>query len=279
MKWNIITDSSCDIFSKVLENDDIHINSVPFVINVGDKEYIDDENLDTLGMLDAMDAYSQASFTACPSSQLWYEQFEKADYSFAITISSKLSGSINSALSAKEMLLEVYPDKKVALIDSRSASSELIMGVEKIVELIKQGKDFEDIVNGVNEYFNNVHIVFALSSFNNLVKNRRMSKIAGFVANKLGMWGIGVGSDEGTIEIKGKTRGTQATSTLILEEMKKHNFSNGKVIISHCHNLVFAQKFEAQIKEIWPNSEVKIVSTRGICSYYAERNGVIVSYY
>lgn len=39
------------------------------------------------------------------------------------------------------------------------------------------------------------HIVFALSSFDNLIKNGRVSRITGFLAGKLGFWGIGIGSE------------------------------------------------------------------------------------
>ena len=51
-----------------------------------------------------------------------------------------------------------------------------------------------------------------------------------------------------------------------------------QVIISHCHNLALAQKLQSRIQEHWNNAEVQILPTRGLCSYYAERGGLIVSY-
>lgn len=279
MKWNIVTDSSCDLFSEVLHNGEIQISSVPFIIKVGEREFIDDETLNTTDVLEAMETYRQASHTSCPPAQTWFEQFEKADFNIAITISSKLSGSINSAVLAKEMVSERYPEKKVALVDSLSAGPEIVMCVQKICDLIKANTEFAEIVSEAKKYLYKSHVVFALSSFNNLVKNGRMSKIAGFVASKLGMWGIGVGSDEGTIAIKGKTRGTERALMMILEDMKERSFSGSKVVISHCHNLILAEKLQNKIREIWQNTEVLIMPTRGLCSYYAERGGLIVSYY
>lgn len=278
MKWNIVTDSSCDLFPAALQGGEVQISSVPFIISVGNRDFVDDETLNTAEMLDAMEHCQQASHTSCPSPQGWLEQFEKADFCIAITISSNLSGCMNSAELAKEMMLERYPDKKIAVLDSRSTGQEIVICVERICELIEAGADFEKVVSEAETILRNTRIVFALSSFDNLVKNGRMSKVAGFVASKLGMWGIGIGSDEGTIAIKGKTRGATKAMTMLLEDMKERGYHGGKVIISHCHNLVFANRLQSKIKELWQDAKISIMPTRGLCSYYAERGGLIMSY-
>ena len=98
MKWNIITDSSCDMFGFDKEHENIVFSSVPFTISVGDENFVDDRNLDVDGMIDSMDACAEASHTACPSPHAWQEKFEQEGNVIAITISSKLSGSYNSCL-------------------------------------------------------------------------------------------------------------------------------------------------------------------------------------
>lgn len=135
MKWNIITDSSCDMFGFEKEHENIVFSSVPFTISVGDENFVDDRNLDVDGMIDSMDACAEASHTACPSPHAWQEKFEQEGNVIAITISSKLSGSYNSACAAKDMVLEEQPDKKIAVIDSRSAGSELVLLVKKSASL------------------------------------------------------------------------------------------------------------------------------------------------
>ena len=131
MKWNIITDSSCDMFGFDKEHENIVFSSVPFTISVGDENFVDDRNLDVDGMIDSMDACAEASHTACPSPHAWQEKFEQEGNVIAITISSKLSGSYNSACAAKDMVLEEQPNKKIDVIDSRSAGSELVLLVKK----------------------------------------------------------------------------------------------------------------------------------------------------
>jgi fatty acid-binding protein DegV len=80
MKWNIITDSSCDMKFDEFKFDNIRLAKVPFVITIDGKDYVDDDNLDVDNMLDIMEASSEAGRSACPSPITWYEQFEQADY-------------------------------------------------------------------------------------------------------------------------------------------------------------------------------------------------------
>lgn len=278
MKWNIVTDSSCDLHPLAGQTGDVQISSVPFIISVGDKDFVDDSKLDTAAMLKAMEQCPQASHTSCPSPQGWVEQFEQAEQSIAFTISAELSGSFSSAMIAKEIVLEKYPDRKIAVLDSCSTGPEIALCVEETARLIESGANFENIVAHAKAFFQKSRVAFALSSFDNLVKNGRMSKIAGFIARKLGMWGIGIGSDEGTIAIKGKTRGVSGALSMLLDDMKEHGFCGGKVMISHCHNHDFAEKLKLKIQERWENCVVDILPTRGLCSYYAERGGLILAY-
>lgn len=278
MKWNIVTDSSCDLFPSLSQDGQVQVSSVPFIISVGAQDFVDDEQLDTQMMLRAMEQEESASHTSCPAPNEWLTQFEKADYSIAITISSQLSGSMNSAMVAKEMALEQYPEKKIAVLDSRSTGPELVLCVEEIQKCIKGGADFDDVVSCATDFLGKAKIMCALSSFDNLIKNGRMSKIAGFIARKLGMWGIGSANDEGKIVIEGKTRGAQKAVEMLLANMKEKGVLRNKVAISHCDNLTLAETLKKRILEVWKDAEIVILRTRGLCSYYAERGGLIVSY-
>ena len=64
----------------------------------------------------------------------------------------------------------------------------------------------------------------------------------------------------------------------LVSTMKEHGFIGGNVAISHCDNLALAQTLKNSILDIWENTSIEILPTRGLCSYYAERGGLIVSY-
>lgn len=278
MKWGIVTDSSCDLFSSVNEDDQISLSSVPFVINVGDHDFVDDESLDVPTMLDAMESTKEASRSACPSPNAWLEQFEQADNIIALTISSNLSGSYNSAQIAKDMALEKYPDKQIEVIDSLSTGPEMTLCVEEIMQQIKEGVKFKEIVSHAKDFLKRAQIAFALCSFDNLVKNGRIGRMSGFLAKHLHMWGIGIGSEEGTIDVIGKAHGPAKAIKKLLADMEERGFGGGRASISHCQNQKQADTLKDRILKKWPTADISILPTRGLCSYYAERGGLIVSF-
>lgn len=278
MKWNIVADSSCDLKSKDIACEHTGFSTIPFILNIGGVDFVDDENLDTLKMIEAMEEASEAGRSACPSPLFWAEEFEKSDATFAITISKNLSGSYNSAVAAKEMVLAEHPEKQIVILDSLSTGPESALCIHKISELIKSGHAIDFIASEAQKLLDKTKTCFALSSFDNLVKNGRMNRFTGFVARKLGMWGIGIASDEGTIAMKGKSRGPKKALSFIIEDMIERGFNGGVMAISHCHNFEMAENLKAAILEQWNNAKVMIFNTRGLDSFYAERGGLIIAF-
>ena len=279
MKWCIVADSSCDLKTLETHSSDIEFKSVPFVISIDGKDFVDSPEMDAFDMVDKMEASAKASTTACPSPQTWFDCFKDADYSFAITISANVSGSFNSATTAKQMIEEQFKDKKVFVLDSKSAGAVLTMYAEKLVELINKGLSFEEVVNEIEKYKSKRHTIFALASFSNLVKNGRVGKIAGFLARILKMWGIGINTKEGKIAVKKKTRGEKNVVNAFVEDMQQNGFDDDYVVISHCQNFELATKVKNTLLSIWKKLKIKIIPTRGLCSYYAERKGLILGYW
>ncbi len=278
MSWAIVTDSSCDIRNDISLPDHIKHYTIPFSIYVGKKEYIDSEELDVERMICDMESCKEASHTACASPESWIGYFRSYDPVIAITISSKLSGSYNSALAARNTVMETDPDKKIFILDSKSTGPALALLVEQAIHLIQEHLCFEDICTKMQEYVSRLNTVFGLCSFNNLIKSGRMNRISGILAEKLGIIGIGVGTKDGRISFKGKVRGTNRMITAVILDMEENDFHGGAVMISHCLNHSAAEKLRDQIKKHWPNARIKIMQTRGLCSFYAERKGLIVTY-
>lgn len=278
MKWNIVADSSCDLRSTDIACEATGFSTVPFVFNIDGKDYVDSEDADISEIIEAMEASSESSRSACPSPAAWEDEFKKADNTVAITISSNLSGSYNSALAARDITFSEHPEKNIVVLDSKSTGPETALTIYRIVELIKAGHSIENVRMEAQKFLDSMKTAFALCSFDNLVKNGRMSRFSGFVARKLGMWGIGIASDEGTISIKGKSRGPQKALAFILEDMIERGFEGGVAAISHCKNSEMANRLKAAITERWHDAKVMILETRGLDSYYAERGGLIIAF-
>ena len=96
MKYAIVTDSSCDLKSLPSSHNNTIYLQAPLSLRIGNREFIDDENLDIENFMNEMQESTEATGSAAPSPQSWIDAFEQADIIFAITISSKLSGSWQS---------------------------------------------------------------------------------------------------------------------------------------------------------------------------------------
>ena len=278
MSWMIVADSSCELRSLPDAAPDTGFATVPLKIRVGDREFVDNAALDVAVMMAEMRNYNGASTTACPSPEEWAEKFLMADRIIAVTISSNLSGSYNSAMIAKEMVLESHPDKKIHVLDSLSTGGEMALAIRKANELIGQGLAFEDVVKELEVYYAPRQVLFALSCFDNLVKNGRLNRMVGFVAGKMGMRIVGRGSDDGKLEMLHKTRGETRTLAFILEEMDRRGYQGTPVVISHCFNENAAHLLRHGIEAKWPGADVTVLPCSGLTSFYAQDGGIIVGY-
>lgn len=274
MKMKIVADSSANLCT----TPDNSIVSVPLTLRTDEREFVDNESLDIKEMTDYLASYKGKSGSACPSSQDWVDAFGDAQEVFAVAITSNLSGSFNSLRIAKEEYEEEHPDRKVCIIDSLSAGSELKLIVEKIQELYAEGKTFEEVSTAIEEYQKKTHLIFCLKSLTNLANNGRVSPAVAKIAGVLNIHVVGIASEVGTLEQREKARGPKKTLVAIDKLMKEFHYNGGKVIIDHCFNEADANTLKDYILENYPNADVRISKTRGLCSFYAEVGGLMIGF-
>ena len=278
MTWHLVSDSACDLYTLEGCDGKIDFATIPFTIRIGGTEYIDDENMPVSEMLEANENHSEMAQTACPSPETWREKFSAPGPVIAFTISSALSGCYNSACLGRDMLLEDEPDKQIAVIDTKATGPEEAMLIWRARDLILEGKTLEEIEKDLNETAEKIHTSFALSSYHNLIKSGRVSRLIGFIAGHLGFWGIGIGDDKGEIAIRGKARGSKSMVRFLTEEISRIGVAGKQIVISHCQNLKDALALKLSLEEANPGVEVLVQATRGLDSFYAERSGLIVGY-
>lgn len=272
MKYKIVSDSSSDLLS--LEK--VSYTSVPLHITVGAQEFVDDESVDLAKLERALSSHKGRSGTACPGVDDWLQAFGDADSIFCITITSALSGCYNSALSAKQEYEEKYPARHVHVIDSLSTGPEMVLIIEKLQELILSGKDENDIVKEIADYTEHTHLLFSLETLTNLANNGRVSPAIAKLAGILGIRVIGQASSQGELQLLGKCRGEQCTLSGILRQLKSMGYQGGKIRISHNGNEKTALHLKTLILENFQASDIRILTTRALCSFYAEKGGILV---
>lgn len=274
MNYKIVSDSSSDLL--YLEN--ASYCTVPLKISTAEREFVDDCELDTKEMLDYLYSYGDRSGSACPGVGEWLDAFEETENIFCITITSNLSGSFNSACAAIKEYQHAHPKFRACVIDSLSTGPETALIIEKLKELIDSGLSFDEIKAEIKAYKENTHLIFALESLKNLAANGRVGHLAAKIAGIFGIRIVGKASNEGTLEIIEKSKGPQRTLADIWKNMLACGFEGGNVRIHHCENEEAAENLKNLILENYPETNVVIGETRGLCSFYAERGGLLVGF-
>jgi DegV family protein with EDD domain len=269
---------TADSSANVLQLEGFDFAAAPLKIIAGEKEFVDDHALDVSGMVRWFDSYKEKSKTSCPNPGDWLDAFGDADEVFCVTITSGLSGSYNSACVAKQMYEAEHPGKKVCVIDSLSAGPELVLIIEKLQELIAQGLSFEEISEQIKSYQQQTGLVFMLESLKNFAANGRVPMAVAKLAGVLGIRIVGKASDQGTLQPMDKSRGEAKALKKLLEYLKNDGLSRGKVRIAHCTNQTGAENLMAMIREEFPEVDVSVSQCLGLCSYYAEKGGLLVGF-
>ncbi len=269
----IVADSSCDLHAL----DTPEFVTVPLCVYTDERSFIDDDNLNVTEMLDYLAAYKGRSYTSCPPVDAWLQAFEGAEEIFVMTVTSGLSGSYNSAMNAADMYREEHPEAKISVIDSLSTGAEEIVALMKLTELIRKNHSFEETDRLIREYMKHTRLFFSFSSLHNLVQNGRVSKAAAAAMCLLNLRVIGTASEEGKISVTGKARGNRKAVKALLEDMKKAGYTGGRAVITHVENEELALLLKNTVTNEFPQAVIDIFSARGLCSYYMERNGIVIS--
>jgi len=270
----IVSDSSSDVF----DIPGVDYVTVPLKIMFGGREYVDEPGLDTEEMMDNLLTEKGPSTTSCPNVHDWLAVFEGSDEIFAITISSGLSASYESCSVAKDEYKRSHPGAQVHIFDSKATGPVLHLIIRKLAEGIRAGKTYAEVKAETIEYQKRIRILYALESLNNLARNGRVSATVAALAGVLNIRVIGHANSEGKVDILHKTRGERRTLMTMVREMEERGFDGGLAIIDHCLNEDGAKKLGELIVEKFPAAEIVLESCGALCSYYADRGGLILGY-
>lgn len=273
-QFKIVADSSADTLSL----QDTPYSYAPLKILTADKEYVDNEALDVKSMTEDLLAYKGRSSTSCPNPEDWRNAFGDARYIFCVTITGTLSGSYNAAVVAKQLYEDAHPERRVFVINSLSAGPELKLIIEKLSELIAAGLEYDEICRQITDYMKSTGLVFMLCSMKNLANNGRVNPIVAKAAGLLGIRVVGKASDQGDLQPLDKCRGKSKALLSLIDRMREQGLNKGKVRIAHCFNPSDAQELKDMLIAQFPQVHVEIYPCRGLCSFYAEKGGMLVGF-
>lgn len=252
---------------------------VPLFICTDEKEFKDDENLDVMGMVEYLENAKCPSHSACPGIDDFAGELEGEKNAIIITLAARLSGCYNSAYTAAGLYIEENADSTVYVIDSNAIGPSERLLYEKFLECEKQGLNVDETYDILTDYsYNHLKIGFCLKSLTNLANNGRISPVIAKFTSVVGIQIVGTFTDWGELQPTHKARGEKKACEAMISDMIEAGYKGGKVRIDHCDGLDKALLFKDVLKEKFPGCDVSIGETTGLCSFYAERGGIVFSF-
>ena len=277
MEYVIVMDSCGECTAKMKEDE--RVISAPLTLQVDDHIIIDDDTFDQADFLRKVAESPNCPKSACPSPDHYKEAFEKAEKrAYGVTLTAELSGSYNSAMLARDLVLEERPELQIHIFNSRSASVGETLITEKIQECEEKGMEFSEVVETVENYINKQNTYFVLENLETLRKNGRLSNLKAFVASALKIKPVMGATPEGTIIQLDQARGiNKALVKMVSYIAEAAEDPEQKILgITHCNCPERAEAVKNAILEKISVKDVILLDTAGVSSMYANDGGVIV---
>lgn len=277
MNYKIVIDS-CGELPESWKADE-KIESIPLTLTVEGEDIIDDETFDQTDFLKKVAESPECPKSSCPSPERYMQAYDcGAEHVYAVTLSANLSGSYNSAVLGKNLLLENRPEQKIHVFDSHSASVGETLIAMKIRECEEQGMDFEQVIETVEAYIDSQNTYFVLENLETLRKNGRLSNLKAFVASALKIKPVMGSTPEGTIVQLDQARGINKAMMKMVDYVAQgaKDSENKVLAISHCNCPARAEIVKEAILQRVSVKDVVILDTAGVSTMYANDGGVIV---
>ncbi|MCL2718790.1 MAG: DegV family protein [Lachnospiraceae bacterium] len=275
MSFKLVVDSCCELPEKY--KDDPRIEIIPFILDVGGREVIDDESFNQKQFLKWIAECPTVPKSSCPSPERYMAACEAdVDDVYIITISSKLSGSHNSAVLGRQMYLE-KATKNIHVCDSEAAVAGEGRIALKALELAEQGLPFAEVVAKLEAYRDETRTYFVLDNLETLRKNGRLTGVKALVASTLSIKPV-MGADKGSIIQKCQAIGIKKALTKMVEIViaERSDKISTCLVIAHCNCLERAMEIKKMLEEKANYKEILVVGTKGVSSMYANDGGVVI---
>lgn len=277
MSYKIIADSCCEFPEEYRK--DPRFQSIPLELMVEEEVIIDDETFDQADFLRKVAASPKCPKSACPSPEKYMEAYRtEAENVFVFTLSSKLSGSHNSAELGKKLYHEKYGDKNIYVCDSQSASCGETQLAMKAAQWSEEGLSFEEICKKLASYRDHMNTYFVLDNLETLRKNGRLSGVKALVASTLSIKPV-MGADTGEIIQLGQSIWIKKALAKMAEIVAKEAVhpEEKMLMITHCNCKDRAESVKKMILEKIKVKGTLVMDTKGVSSMYANDGGVIVT--
>lgn len=266
--YKIVSDSACDLSKEYLEKHDVTI--VPLSVSFdGEIYYRDGVDITRDQCYQKMvDDPKLFPKTSLPSVESYAEVFRNyVEQGFPVvcfTITTLFSGSYNSAMNAKSLVEEDYPDANICVIDSKQNTVTQALLIDQFVRMLEDGLSFEQAMSKLDALMASARIFFTVGSLDYLKMGGRIGKVATAATGKLGVKPVIIMKD-GDIGLGGIGRNRNKLKNSVLQVAKKYLDENNKdnFIVSVGYGYDKEEGFEF-MKEVESTLDVKLDSETNV---------------
>lgn len=232
MEYQIISDGSCDLETNLKEKYNIEV--VPFFVSFDNKEYY--KEIDEIPIRDVYEKMvsnpKQYPKTSLPSVQNYVDAFlphvQVGKGIICICLTTSLSGSYNSAVNAKEIICEDYPDASIEVINSYGATVFQRLYVIEAAKMQQQGYSLEENVKVLKgQMRDTARIFFTVGDLDYLQHGGRIGKVAGIAGSVLNLKPL-ITLEGGSIDSSGVARSRKKSIIKTIELLKSYFTENGE---------------------------------------------------
>ncbi|MFD1851759.1 DegV family protein [Oceanobacillus bengalensis] len=282
MNIQLMTDSGADIPKRLQEALDIKI--VPLYLHFSDGGYKSGVTLDLAGYHQKVKQLKELPRSAAPSPSDYYEAYKEIDPDTPIlmlSISAGLSSTYENAVTGKKMLLEEEPNRKIEIINTKTASCGMSLLLHEAGEKIKEGYDLLNLANHLTERVEQTTTLFVLKTLENLVLGGRLDKVKGTIAKTLNIKLLMRASDEGTIEVTEKVRGDKKSIRKFIDQIGEYtkDFEDKIISMTHCNDENRAKKVLSEIREKYAFKDAYLTDTGPLISTYGGEGALVISFF
>lgn len=277
MKTRIIVDSTADLLPEIKER--VHV--VPLNVIFGEDEYIDGVTINHKEFYERLIESDVVPTTSQANPDAFMKEFEKAkeagESAVVITITSKLSGTYQSAMIAAEDYENIY------VVDSASAAVGGGILVELALQLMDEGKSAEEIAKVLDEEKDKIVMIALLDTLEYLKKGGRISKTVAFAGAVLNIKPV-ISLVDGVINLIGKARGSKMGNNLLIQEIGKAggiDFSRPVLLGYTGISDALLRKYIEDSKHIWEGNleDVRYTTVGSAIGTHAGPGAVAVAFF
>lgn len=266
--YKIVSDSACDLSKEYLEKHDVAI--VPLSVSFDGETYYRDGVDITRDecyqrMVDDPKLFPKTSLPSVESYADVFRSFVEQGFPVVcFTITTLFSGSYNSAINAKSLVLEDYPDANICVIDSKQNTVTQALLIDQFVRMLEDGLSFEQAMSKLDALMASARIFFTVGSLDYLKMGGRIGKVATAATGKLGVKPVIIMKD-GDIGLGGIGRNRNKLKNSVLQVAKKYLDENNKdnFIVSVGYGYDKEEGFEF-MKEVESTLDVKLDSETNV---------------